>query len=1068
MKHFTIKFLSLMVFTFVSFVSFGQYCTTGGPSSAADSNLGSFSMIGANCTDINYAGCSPAVTGVEDLTSTSNIDLIQGDTFPASVVWGTCGGNFGNAGSIWIDWNQNDTFDLTETVHTWSGTPTVAEAISIVIPSAATLGTTRMRVMQAENGTIPLDPCGSFTWGSVTDFQVTVVATGVLCLPSTNASISIADTFATVSFTAGTATTDIEYGLSGFTPGTGTMATGVTSPYVINGLTQNTSYDIYLIDSCAGSTCGFVFGPLSVTTACVVNAPYSYGFEGAFDACWVQDPNDDDDWVQNSGGTPSSQGPTGASEGSEYMYYEVSPTVNGDQAILVSPLVNVSALTSPAMRFDYNMFGSFMGTLEVQVDSALTGNWVTVWSQSGDQGTAWNIGAIPLANYGNLVKVRFVGTSLGCCSGDMAIDLVRFEEFCIAVEVAPFSESFEYGCYSQDTLDSYDWTISGNATPSGGTGANGPSDGGLYAFTESSTSAGVGAGDSAIMITQYVDISNLQYPELTFDYHMYDAGTDEMGELRAEMSNDMGMTWMPVWSKSGNQEEVWHQAAVNLQLAGAADTIGLRFISILGGDHDVATGTGNSWHSDISLDNIRIDNGLGFDLVLIDVLTDFSTCAGPGNSVVLEVENQGFNPVSDFDFAAFVNGVTLSQTYTDTIWAGQTAFLVLNNGVDLLAGLNGLGYGFDGAAFGDMDPSNDVVFDFYTAAPNEDGQNYMMGYEMGTAGWFGTGDFELGAPAGTVIASAGGGASSWVSNLGGNYSDNLESYIYSPCFDFSAYASDPTISFDVYWDIEDAWDGAWLETSTDGGFTWDKLGAMGEGTNWYSADVSANQPIGEVWNGTGANGSGGWVTASHDADGTAGEGSVQFRFVMWSDGNTNNEGLGVDNFNVSVICPTDLGLTVTEFDATDTIADAGAFVSASAGTGPYTYMWSDGQTTPLASGLDANVMYTVVVTDANGCTDSTSVTPYIISNDFISSMNELNIFPNPTQNTANVAVGFEQAVNVEVELVNVVGQILISERKEGVTNHSFTFDVSNYPAGVYMVRINANNERLTRRLVITK
>ena len=41
--------------------------------------------------------------------------------------------------------------------------------------------------------------------------------------------------------------------------------------------------------------------------------------------------------------------------------------------------------------------------------------------------------------------------------------------------------------------------------------------------------------------------------------------------------------------------------------------------------------------------------------------------------------------------------------------------------------------------------------------------------------------------------------------------------------------------------------------------------------------------------------------------------------------------------------------------------------------GPYTYLWSDGQTTPIARNLTAGT-YSVTVTDANGCTAQASVT----------------------------------------------------------------------------------------------
>lgn len=50
-----------------------------------------------------------------------------------------------------------------------------------------------------------------------------------------------------------------------------------------------------------------------------------------------------------------------------------------------------------------------------------------------------------------------------------------------------------------------------------------------------------------------------------------------------------------------------------------------------------------------------------------------------------------------------------------------------------------------------------------------------------------------------------------------------------------------------------------------------------------------------------------------------------------------------------------------------------ALVNATGGMAPYTYLWSDGQTGMMASGLAAGT-YQVVVTDANGCTTSQQVT----------------------------------------------------------------------------------------------
>src|SRR5690606_9506181 len=55
---------------------------------------------------------------------------------------------------------------------------------------------------------------------------------------------------------------DIEYGISGFEQGIGTVVTEVTSPYIIEGLTEDAVYDVYVRTS---TYCGEWFGPTTFT-----------------------------------------------------------------------------------------------------------------------------------------------------------------------------------------------------------------------------------------------------------------------------------------------------------------------------------------------------------------------------------------------------------------------------------------------------------------------------------------------------------------------------------------------------------------------------------------------------------------------------------------------------------------------------------------------------------------------------------------------------------------------------------------------------------------------------------
>jgi hypothetical protein len=149
-----------------------------GPTSGLDSNLESFLLLG-NTSQINYIGC-PGVLGVEDQT-TLGTDLSAGGNYAAEVQFGTCGGNYAGAGEAWVDWNQNGVYESTETIGSWQGTPPSALTnFNFFVPGNSVSGLTTMRVTQQEGGSLPLDPCAVFTWGSVVEFSIFITG-GIDC-----------------------------------------------------------------------------------------------------------------------------------------------------------------------------------------------------------------------------------------------------------------------------------------------------------------------------------------------------------------------------------------------------------------------------------------------------------------------------------------------------------------------------------------------------------------------------------------------------------------------------------------------------------------------------------------------------------------------------------------------------------------------------------------------------------------------------------------------------------------------------------------------------------------------
>lgn len=74
---------------------------------------------------------------------------------------------------------------------------------------------------------------------------------------------------------------DIEYGTPGFVLGTGTLVSGVNSnPYLLGGLTENTSYEFYVRAVCGVSDSSVWIGPYEFKTLCTPVSVYAMNFEG--------------------------------------------------------------------------------------------------------------------------------------------------------------------------------------------------------------------------------------------------------------------------------------------------------------------------------------------------------------------------------------------------------------------------------------------------------------------------------------------------------------------------------------------------------------------------------------------------------------------------------------------------------------------------------------------------------------------------------------------------------------------------------------------------------------------
>lgn len=75
---------------------------------------------------------------------------------------------------VWIDYNQNGTFDTSEQVVSESTSSSTNETYTFTVPNTAISGITRMRVSMKYNGAP--SPCETFTYGEVEDYTVNIGA----------------------------------------------------------------------------------------------------------------------------------------------------------------------------------------------------------------------------------------------------------------------------------------------------------------------------------------------------------------------------------------------------------------------------------------------------------------------------------------------------------------------------------------------------------------------------------------------------------------------------------------------------------------------------------------------------------------------------------------------------------------------------------------------------------------------------------------------------------------------------------------------------------------------------
>lgn len=478
---------------------------------------------------------------------------------------------------------------------------------------------------------------------------------------------------------------------------------------------------------------------------------------------------------------------------------------------------------------------------------------------------------------------------------------------------APYSEDFESEstCATQcasvctlsasgwlnDVADGRDWLVDVAGTTSGNTGPsldfNPGTNTGKYLYVETSSPCSTQTGESNL-ISPVLELTGTTLPIANFWYHQFG---DDIGELHVDVLDSaqavIALDVIPA-IVGGNVDQWVKTANVDLSPYLGMGMVHLRIRSI-------HSGTG--FEGDQAVDNFAFYDNNAPDLAVANVGPN-ACSLGNAEIVTVDITNNGGADATNVDVSYTLNSGAPVTEMIATIAAGTTvqyAFAATAdlstagpftidvntvvateiNPIDNAASLNG----FNGLAF----PPGVFIDDF-------EGANVPFQWLADGA----NSDWALGTPAKSVITGAASGTNAWVTNLTADYNTSQNSAVTMACgADFAA-LMDPVVRLNVWYQSEFSWDGAVVQYTTDSGATWQVVGEIGSGTNWYTDGTingaPGDQPLG--WSGRDGNGSGGYLQASHAVAEVGGLANVKFRIAFGSDTSVVDDGVAFDDFEI--------------------------------------------------------------------------------------------------------------------------------------------------------------------------
>lgn len=389
---------------------------------------------------------------------------------------------------------------------------------------------------------------------------------------------------------------------------------------------------------------------------------------------------------------------------------------------------------------------------------------------------------------------------------------------------------------------------------------------------------------------------NVAINDVRLDFQFNNHGQFPNTNDRVWIRGNDAQPWLEVYNLDNNQNSPGtYKRSSSIEIADILNANGQNFspsFQVMWGQWGQFAATDKQNAGGYSFDDIRVYEVTN-DMQMLSIDAPVKASCGLTNNTVIQVtvRNSANNAITNVPVKYRINNGTWINETIPSVAANASLQYSFSTGADLSAPNT-----YTIQAIVDLSSDsfrdNDTTVSTVVNSPIIASFPYLQNFESDNGSWYADGtnvSWQYGTPTSAKINWAASGAKAWKTRLQGNYNDLEESYLYSPCFDVTGLTK-PTLSFSVALDLEDCGgtlcDGAWIEYSSDG-ITWIKLGANGQGTNWY------NRAGDQVWN---IQDYTRWHVATIPLP--SGINRLRLRFVMASDPAVNREGIAIDDIHI--------------------------------------------------------------------------------------------------------------------------------------------------------------------------